>query len=102
MQAAIILDNRITSFTRHPHAQHQQTHRPGRAQPVLVKRASTLSWTDGKKAALTRYHRALGFATRHRVRGGDVLLAEDGSMVRVIAAPQTVLRITHCSAHGTP
>jgi urease accessory protein len=28
------------------------------------------------------------------VRGGDVLLAEDGSMVRVIAAPQTVLRIT--------
>ncbi len=31
-----------------------------------------------------------------------MLVAEDGSLVRVIAAPQTVLRITHCSAHGTP
>jgi urease accessory protein len=36
------------------------------------------------------------------VRGGDVLVAEDGSMVRVIAAPQAVLRITACTAHGTP
>jgi urease accessory protein len=36
------------------------------------------------------------------VRGGDVLVAEDGSMVRVIAAPQPVLVITHCSEHGTP
>jgi urease accessory protein len=36
------------------------------------------------------------------VRGGDVLLAEDGSFVKVLAAPQPVLRITHCSAHGTP
>jgi urease accessory protein len=31
-----------------------------------------------------------------------VLVAEDGSLVRVIAAPQPVLRITHCTAHGTP
>ena len=36
------------------------------------------------------------------VRGGDVLVAEDGSLVRVSAAPQQVLRITHCRAHGTP
>ena len=36
------------------------------------------------------------------VRGGDVLVAEDGSLVRVIAAKQQVLRITHCPAHGTP
>jgi urease accessory protein len=35
-------------------------------------------------------------------RGGDVLVAEDGSLIRVIAAPQPVLRITHCTAHGTP
>ncbi|MBY0464463.1 MAG: urease accessory protein UreE, partial [Burkholderiales bacterium] len=26
----------------------------------------------------------------------------DGSFVKVLAAPQPVLRITHCSAHGTP
>ncbi len=31
-----------------------------------------------------------------------MLVAEDGSLVRVIAAPQPVLRITHCTAHGTP
>jgi urease accessory protein len=28
------------------------------------------------------------------VRGGDVLVAEDGSLVKVIAAAQPVLRIT--------
>ncbi len=36
------------------------------------------------------------------VRGGDVLVAEDGSMVRVIAAPQPVMVITACAQHGTP
>jgi urease accessory protein len=36
------------------------------------------------------------------VRGGDVLVAEDGSLVRVIAAPQAVLVITACAEHGTP
>jgi urease accessory protein len=36
------------------------------------------------------------------VRGGDVLVGEDGSLLKVLAAPQAVLRITHCSQHGTP
>ena len=36
------------------------------------------------------------------MHGGDVLLVEDGSMVRVIAAPQAVLRIMACTAHGLP
>jgi urease accessory protein len=31
-----------------------------------------------------------------------VLIAEDGSLIRVEAAPQTVLRITACTAHGSP
>ncbi len=35
------------------------------------------------------------------LRGGDVLIAEDGSLIRVMAAPQTVLRITPCSSHGS-
>jgi urease accessory protein len=35
------------------------------------------------------------------IRGGDVLIAEEGSMVRVIAAPQSVLKITHCTEHGS-
>jgi urease accessory protein len=36
------------------------------------------------------------------VRGGDVLVADDGSFIRAIAAPQAVLKITHCTQHGTP
>jgi urease accessory protein len=36
------------------------------------------------------------------IRGGDVLVGADGSMIRVIAAPQSVLKITHCTQHGTP
>jgi urease accessory protein len=77
--------------------------------PVLVKRASTveLDWDVRQKSrfdATDSLGRPLGvFLPRGTlVRGGDVLLAEDGSMVRVIAAPQKVLRITVCTAHGTP
>jgi urease accessory protein len=36
------------------------------------------------------------------LRGGDVLVVEDGSMVRVLAAPQPVLRISACPTHGSP
>jgi urease accessory protein len=77
--------------------------------PVLVKRAATveLDWDVRQKSrfeATDSRGRQLGvFLPRGTVvRGGDVLVAEDGSMVRVIAAPQPVLRITHCSDHGTP
>ena len=77
--------------------------------PVLVKRASTLEldWDVRQKSrfdATDSLGRALGvFLPRGTlVRGGDVLVAEDGSMVRVIAAPQAVLRITACTAHGSP
>jgi urease accessory protein len=38
----------------------------------------------------------------HVVRGGDVLVADDGSLVCVEAAPQALLRITTCPQHGTP
>ena len=34
------------------------------------------------------------------VRGGDVLVTEAGTLVRVVAAPQPVLRVTACSDHG--
>jgi len=36
------------------------------------------------------------------LRGGDVLVAADGSLVRVTAAPQPVLVVTMCGEHGTP
>ena len=77
--------------------------------PVLVKRAATieLDWDVRQKSrfdATDSLGRQLGvFLPRGTlVRGGDVLVAEDGSMVKVIAAPQTVLRITACTAHGSP
>lgn len=77
--------------------------------PVLLKRAATveLDWDVRQKSrfdATDSQGRHLGvFLPRGTtVRGGDVLLAEDGTFVKVLAAPQPVLRITHCSAHGTP
>lgn len=77
--------------------------------PVLLKRASsvTLDWDVRQKSrfdAIDSLGRQIGvFLPRGTVaRGGDVLVAEDGSLVRVIAAPQPVLLITHCSEHGTP
>jgi urease accessory protein len=36
------------------------------------------------------------------VRGGDVLVAEDGSLVVVKAAPQPVLVVRACAEHGSP
>ena len=77
--------------------------------PVLIKRASTieLDWDTRQKSrfeAVDSDGKQLGvFLPRGTlVRGGDVLVAEDGSMVKVIAAPQQVLRITACTAHGSP
>ena len=76
--------------------------------PVLVKRATsiTLDWDTRQKSrfdATDSSDRSLGvFLPRGTVvRGGDVLVAEDGSLVRVEAAPQKVLRITFCAEHGT-
>lgn len=76
--------------------------------PVLVKRAATveLDWDVRQKSrfeATDSQGRQLGvFLPRGTVvRGGDVLVAEDGSMVRVIAAPQPVMIITHVDSRGT-
>ena len=75
---------------------------------VLVQRAPciTLDWDTRQKSrfdATDSTGRQLGvFLPRGTVvRGGDVLVAEDGSLVRVEAAPQKVLRITFCAEHGT-
>ncbi len=76
---------------------------------VLLKRAPTveLDWDVRQKSrfdSTDSQGRALGvFLPRGTVvRGGDVLVAEDGSLVRVLAAAQPVLRVTHCSEHGSP
>jgi urease accessory protein len=76
---------------------------------VLLRRASEveLDWDVRQKSrieATDSLGRALNvFLPRGTVlRGGDVLVAEDGSLVRVKAAPQSVLVVTHCPDHGTP
>ncbi len=76
--------------------------------PVLLKRAATveLDWDVRQKSrfeATDSQGRQLGvFLPRGTVvRGGDVLVAEDGSMVRVIAARQPVLVIQHVADRGT-
>ncbi|MEF7614683.1 urease accessory protein UreE [Aquincola sp. MAHUQ-54] len=76
---------------------------------VLLQRAASvdLDWDVRQKSrfdATDSTGRTLGiFLPRGTVvRGGDVLVAEDGSLVRVNAAPQPVLVVRHCADHGTP
>jgi urease accessory protein len=76
--------------------------------PALLKRASSveLDWDTRSKSRFDTTDsagRRLGvFLPRGRVlRGGDVLVAEDGSLIRVRAAPQPLLVVRPCSAHGS-
>jgi urease accessory protein len=76
---------------------------------VLLKRASSveLDWDVRCKSrfdATDSTGRTLGvFLPRGSVvRGGDVLVAEDGSLIRVHAAPQAVMVVRPCPQHGTP
>jgi urease accessory protein len=76
--------------------------------PVLVKRAPTvtLDWDTRQKSRFDftdSSGRAVAvFLPRGTVvRGGDMLIAEDGSFIRVIAADQPVLVITACKDHGS-
>lgn len=77
--------------------------------PVLLHRAATvtLDWDTRQKSRFdcedSQSRRVGVFLPRGTVvRGGDVLVAQDGALLRVVAAPQTVLRVTPCAEHGTP
>ena len=77
--------------------------------PVLLKRAATveLDWDLRQKSRFETTDsqgRTLGvFLPRGTVvRGGDVLVVDDGSLLRVLAAPQPVLVVRACAEHGTP
>lgn len=80
----------------------------GLARPLLERAASvTLDWDVRCKSRFdctdSRDRRLGVFLQRGTVlRGGDVLVAEDGSLIRVIAAPQAVLVIAPGRPHGTP
>jgi urease accessory protein len=76
---------------------------------VLVKRAPTLEldWDTRSKSrfsATDSTGREIGVVLPRgtSLRGGDVLVAEDGTLVRVIASAQPVLQVRHCAEHGSP
>lgn len=75
--------------------------------PALLKRAPQieLDWDVRQKSrfdatASDGQHIGVFLPRGSVVRGGDVLVLESGALVRVVAAPQPVLRITTCSHHG--
>ncbi len=79
----------------------------GALAPVLLKRASTLTldWDTRQKSrfdAEDSLGRRLGvFLPRGTaLRGGDVLVAEDGSLIRVLAQPQPVT-VVRAAAQGS-
>ena len=76
---------------------------------VLLKRAPSveLDWDVRQRSrfdAVDSSGRTLGvFLPRGTAaRGGDALVAEDGSLIRVRAALQPVLVVRHCTEHGSP
>ncbi|MBP6338250.1 MAG: urease accessory protein UreE [Vitreoscilla sp.] len=76
---------------------------------VLLKRAASveLDWDVRQKSRFdatdsTGRHLGVFLPRGSVVRGGDVLVAEDGSLVRVLAAPQPVLEVRACTEHGSP
>jgi urease accessory protein len=76
--------------------------------PALLKRANTvmLDWDTRQKSRFDftdsgGHHIGVFLPRGSVVRGGDVLVAENGSLIRVIAADQPVLVITPCAEHGS-
>jgi urease accessory protein len=76
---------------------------------ALLRRAAhvELDWDVRQKSrfdATDSLGRTLGvFLPRGTaLRGGDVLVAEDGSLIVARSAPQAVLVVRHCTEHGSP
>jgi urease accessory protein len=77
--------------------------------PVLLQRLATveLDWDTRHKSRFEAFdnhgQRLAVFLPRGSVvRGGDVLVAEDGSMRRVVAKAQTLMKVQICAQHGSP
>jgi urease accessory protein len=76
---------------------------------ALIARAPTitLDWDQRQHSRLNGLS-SIGdsvalFLPRGKVlRGGDVMVSEQGELLRILSANQTVLKITSCPIHGTP
>lgn len=77
----------------------------GLAKPLVQRAAQlVLDWDIRQKSrfdtvASDERHVGVFLPRGTVVRGGDVLLTQDGTLLRVVAAPQSVLRITACPDH---
>jgi urease accessory protein len=77
----------------------------GLATPLVQRAAQlVLDWDIRQKSrfdtvASDERHVGVFLPRGTVVRGGDVLVTQDGSILRVVAAPQPVLRITACPDH---
>jgi len=76
---------------------------------ALIARASTitLDWDQRQHSRLnglsSNGDSVALFLPRGKVlRGGDIMVSEQGELLRIISADQSVLKITSCSIHGTP
>lgn len=76
---------------------------------VLVKRAPVLEldWDTRSKSrfsATDSTGREIGVVLPRgtALRGGDVLVAEDGTLLRIVASAQPVMQVRHCTEHGSP
>ena len=76
---------------------------------ALIARASTitLDWDQRQHSRLnglsSNGDSVALFLPRGKVlRGGDIMVSEQGELLRIISADQPVLKITSCSIHGTP
>jgi urease accessory protein len=84
-------------------------HRGQGLAAVLLKRSARveLDWDVRQKSRFdvtdsTGRHLGVFLPRGSVVRGGDVLVAEDGSLIVVTAAPQPVMTVRACAEHGTP
>lgn len=70
---------------------------------ALLQRATTvvLDWDVRQKSRFDATDSADRAISVFLVRGGDVLVLEDGSLVCVLAAPQELLHITVCARQGS-
>jgi urease accessory protein len=75
---------------------------------ALLRRAPTVSldWDVRQKSRFdartsTQVHIGVFLPRGTTVRGGDVLVGEDGTLIAVQAASQQVLKVTACAVHGS-
>jgi len=91
------------------HTYSKRLSQGGGLAAVLLKRAPSLEldWDTRSKSRFaatdsTGREVAVVLPRGTLLRGGDVLVGEDGSLLRVAAATQPVLQVRHCTEHGSP